>query len=110
MIKDLELSRNQLKHDLEEKEREIILLKEQIQKILFEKETSKENFRQEINDLLELYQNKDKELKSFQNTLEEKNKEIKKLNEKILEIEKPFNSHLGKTMAKVLNLFFKIFK
>lgn len=87
-----------------------MLLKEQIQKILFEKETSKESFRQEINELLELYQNTDRELKNFQNILEEKNKEIKRLNEKMLEIEKPFSSHFGKIMAKVLNLFFKIFK
>lgn len=109
-IENLELSKNNLLNALEESKNEINSLKQQLQNIIFEKESIDEEARLEINELIKKYQDKDKELKANQEKLEQRDKEILELKNKILEIEKPFNSNLGKIIAKAINLFFKLIK
>ena len=104
------MSKNNLLNALEESKNEINSLKQQLQNIIFEKENIDEKTRLEINELMKKYQDKDKELKANQEKLEQRDKEILELKNKILEIEKPFNSNLGKIIAKAINLFFKLIK
>ena len=68
-----------------------------------------QNESEEIKNLKTILEEKEKSLQVLNNSLEELTNTNKLLEQQLLEIKKPFNSQLGKLIAKVINFVLRIF-
>ena len=106
--KEFEKLTQQIEDFKEEKEKllnEITCYKDQYNKHL----NDVQNESEEIKNLKTILEEKEKSLQVLNNSLEELTNTNKLLEQQLLEIKKPFNSQLGKLIAKVINFVLRIF-
>lgn len=83
---------------------------EQITKLYESLNDNEEECRKQLAELSEKMLQKSEEIKQAKETIDKQNEEIKRLETENLELKKPFNSPIGKIIAKIINFLINKFK